>query len=41
LIHYGFHDGGSAESLLREAKKTFSGNVFLAEDFLEIELNKD
>jgi ribonuclease Z len=38
LIHYGFHDGGSAESLLNEAKKTFSGNVFLAEDFLEIDM---
>lgn len=38
LIHYGFHDGGSAESLVDEAKKTFSGNVFLAEDFLEIDM---
>lgn len=38
LIHYGFHDGGSAESLVNEAKKTFSGNVFLAEDFLEIDM---
>lgn len=41
LIHYGFHDGGSAETLLSEAKKTFSGNVFLAEDFLEIELSNN
>jgi len=41
LIHYGFHDGGSEEFLLKEAKKTFSGNVYLAEDFLEIEFNKD
>ena len=38
LIHYGFHDGGSAESLVNEAKKTFSGNVYLAEDFLEINM---
>ena len=41
LIHYGFHDGGSAETLLKEAKKTFSGKVFLAEDFLEIDLSNN
>ena len=40
LIHYGFYDGASEKSLLDEAKKTFPGNVFLAEDFLEIEMKK-
>jgi len=40
LIHYGFHGGVSASSLLADAKKSFPGNVYLAEDFLEIELKK-
>ncbi len=38
LIHYGFYDGGSEKSLLDEAKKTFPRDVFLAEDFMEIEM---
>jgi len=38
LVHYGFHGGQSVATLLNEAKKTFSGKVFLAEDFLEIEM---
>jgi ribonuclease Z len=40
LIHYGFHGGVSASSLLAEAKKTFPGEVCLAEDFMEIEMKK-
>jgi ribonuclease Z len=38
LIHYGFHGGKTAESLIEEAKKTFPGNVYLAEDYLEIDM---
>jgi ribonuclease Z len=38
LIHYGFHGGITAESLIEEAKKTFPGNVYLAEDYLEIDM---
>ena len=38
LIHYAFYGGRTAESLIEEAKKTFPGNVYLAEDYLEIEL---
>jgi ribonuclease Z len=38
LIHYSFYGGQTAASLLEMAKKTFSGEVFLAEDFLEIEM---
>ena len=38
LIHYGFHGGQTPASLIDEAKKTFLGEVFLAEDYLEIEM---
>jgi ribonuclease Z len=40
LIHYSFYGNQSAESLILEAKKTFPGEVFLAEDFMEIEFSK-
>lgn len=40
LIHYGFHAGSTEETLLAEAKKTFPGDVYLAKDFLEIEMKK-
>jgi ribonuclease BN (tRNA processing enzyme) len=36
LIHYGFHGGQSAETLLEEAKKTFPGEVYLVEDYMKI-----
>jgi ribonuclease Z len=38
LIHYGLYGGNSADDLLAEARKTFPGNVLLAEDFMEIEM---
>ena len=38
LIHYGLHGGQTAAALINEAKKTFPGEVFLAEDYLEIEM---
>lgn len=37
LIHYSFRGENSKESLLAEAKKTFPGEVFLAEDLLVVE----
>ena len=40
LIHYGFHAGNTEETLLAEAKKTFPGDVYLAKDFLEIDMRK-
>jgi ribonuclease Z len=38
LVHYGFHGGQTATSLLEDAKKTFPGKVILAEDYMEIEM---
>jgi ribonuclease Z len=40
LIHYSLYGEKNAESIVAEAKKTFPGDVFLAEDFMEIEMNK-
>jgi ribonuclease Z len=40
LIHYSFYGDQTPESMLLEAKKTFPGEVVLAEDFMEIEFKK-
>jgi ribonuclease Z len=40
LIHYSFHGEQTPDSMLLEAKKTFPGEVFLAEDYMEIEFRK-
>ena len=39
LIHYSFYGDKTTQSITLEAKKTFPGEVFLAEDFMEIELS--
>ena len=41
LIHYSLQGENTAESLLAEAKKTFPGKVFLAEDLMAIDIAKD
>jgi ribonuclease Z len=41
LIHYSLQGETTAETLLAEAKKTFQGKVFLAEDLLEVEWSRD
>ncbi len=40
LIHYPPEEEISRESALGEAKKTFPGNVFLAEDLMEVEFKR-
>ena len=40
LIHYSFYGDQTPESLLLEAKKTFPGEVLLAQDFMEVEFKK-
>jgi ribonuclease Z len=40
LIHYSIYGDKTAESITAEAKKTFSGKVILAEDFMEIDFVK-
>jgi ribonuclease Z len=40
LIHYPLYGDITAEGLADEAKKTFPGEVILAEDFMEIEFQK-
>jgi ribonuclease Z len=40
LIHYSIYGDKSAQSITQEAKKTFPGEVILAEDFMEISFNK-
>jgi ribonuclease Z len=40
LIHYSFYGDQTAESMVIEAKKTFPGEIVLAEDFMEIEFKK-
>jgi ribonuclease Z len=40
LIHYSFYGDQTPESMLQDAKKTFPGDVYLAEDFMEIEFKK-
>lgn len=40
LIHYSLYGEKNAESIVAEAKKTFPGDVLLAEDFMEIKMNK-
>lgn len=39
LIHYSIYGDKTAQSITLEAKKTFPGEVILAEDFMEIELS--
>ena len=41
LVHYGFYDDITPESMLSDAKTTFPGKVVLAEDLMEIEFKKD
>jgi len=38
LIHYSFHNQ-DAETLIREAQNAFSGDVFLAQDLMEINIS--
>lgn len=40
LIHYSIYGDKTAESITAEAKKTFSKEVVLAEDFMEIDFEK-
>ncbi len=40
LIHYSIYGDKTAESITAEAKKTFPGEVILAEDFMEIDFVK-
>ena len=40
LIHYPVRDTNST-ILLRDARKTFSGPVFVCEDLMEIDLHRD
>jgi len=40
LTHYALYGGKTGESIIAEAKTTFPGNVFLAEDYQEIEFTK-
>lgn len=40
LIHYSIYGDKTAESITAEAKKTFSKEVILAEDFMEIDFEK-
>jgi len=40
LVHYSIHGDKTASSIVEDAKKTFSGEVILAEDFMEIDLLK-
>ena len=40
LIHYSIYGDTSAESITADAKKTFPGEVILAEDFMEINFVK-
>ena len=40
LIHYSIYGGKTADSMISEAKKSFPGEVFLAEDLMEIDFKK-
>jgi ribonuclease Z len=41
LIHYSLRGENTPEFLLTEAKKTFSGKVFLAQDLMAVECSQD